>query len=60
MKNILMAIGLIVVVSSPLTVLGMVYDNADYWLAYDIVVIVLSPILGVILIYQARKITKNT
>ena len=43
-------LGIIAIVLSPLTVIGMIVDDGTYWLIMDIVVIIVLPIIGIKLI----------
>ena len=47
-------LGIVAVAISPLTILGMVLDDADYWLGMDIAVILILPATGFALMRLAR------
>ncbi|WOV92973.1 MAG: hypothetical protein R1F52_07700 [Candidatus Nitrosoabyssus spongiisocia] len=50
--NILL--GIICFIYSGATVVGMIIDNADYWLIYDIIAIIFFPIIGFQLIRMIK------
>lgn len=48
--NLNVILGIIGIIFSPLVVIGMVISDSPYWLALDIVMIILLPIVGIKLV----------
>ena len=44
--GISLILGIVAIVFSPLTIIGMIIDDGTYWLVLDIVVIIVFPIIG--------------
>ena len=53
--KISMVLGVVAIILSPLVAIGMAIDNADYWFALDITMIVVMPIVGILLLLESKR-----
>ncbi len=52
--KLIQILALLVVSVSPLSALGMYLDNPDYWISFDIIIIIIAPIIGLLIIKAKR------